>query len=120
MRKHNSKHTKQVQCKCTVCNKVFSSAVKAKSHLTIHDKEGKEANFQENVIMKQPMLETANGLLQVAAPRPKVPYADLDEYKNRPFRCYICSAAFNKTVHLRRHLLRHTGEKKFKCDYCPK
>lgn len=60
------------------------------------------------------------GLLYVAAPKPKIPSAELEEYKNRPYRCHLCSAAFNKTLHLRRHLLRHTGDKRYKCDHCPK
>lgn len=140
LKKHNNKTSKQQQqLKCTLCSRVFNSAGKAKAHLSMHEKAGKGAEVQEEVVMKQPMLETAGGdafemalvgrplifrlvlgLFSVAAPKPKVPYGELEEYKNRPFRCYTCGAAFNKAVHLRRHVLRHTGDKRYKCDLCLK
>lgn len=60
------------------------------------------------------------GFLSVAAPKPKIPSVEFDQYKDRPFKCQNCPAAFTRLVHLKRHSLIHTGDKKFKCDYCPK
>lgn len=56
----------------------------------------------------------------MAAPKPKIPSVEFEQYKNRPCKCQHCPAAFTRLVHLKRHLLTHTGERKFICDYCPK
>lgn len=35
--------------------------MKANAHLSVHNQNGKEAELKEEIVMKQPMLETANG-----------------------------------------------------------
>lgn len=71
-------------------------------------------------ILYESFLQCFTGLQQVAAPKPRVPYAELDQYKGRPFRCHFCTGAFKKLMHLKRHMSTHTGEKKYKCDDCDK
>lgn len=65
IKKHNNRNPKQQQSqqqyKCTMCNKAFNSPVKMKAHLSTHYKIGKETQSKEEIIMQQPMLETANG-----------------------------------------------------------
>lgn len=62
IKKHNNRNQKPVQqYKCTMCNRTFNSPTKAKAHLSVHDESGKEAQFKEEIVMKQPMLETVNG-----------------------------------------------------------
>ncbi|KAE8736913.1 hypothetical protein FOCC_FOCC017632 [Frankliniella occidentalis] len=36
----------------------------------------------------------------------------------RPYSCPHCEAAFKRSEHLARHMLRHTGETPFTCPYC--
>lgn len=71
IKKHNNRNNvKQLQqYKCTVCNKTFNSPVKAKSHLSLHNESGTEAQVREEIVMKQPMLETANGVFSVIKSR---------------------------------------------------
>ena len=38
--------------------------------------------------------------------------------KRRQFKCTVCAKAFDRQSDLRRHLLKHTGEKPYKCDMC--
>lgn len=76
-------------------------------------------NSNKYLIIHESILNLS-GYLPVAAPKPKIPYAEMDQYKSRPFKCHLCNAAFTKPVHVKRHMLTHTGEKKFKCDICTK
>lgn len=39
-----------------------------------------------------------------------------DNYKQ--FVCSVCKKRFNQKVHLKTHMMSHTGEKPFKCLYC--
>ncbi|RZC34937.1 zinc finger protein Xfin-like [Asbolus verrucosus] len=114
LRKHSEKQNQQY--KCAICNKRFSSILKAKqhnkeAHCTIVEKDSIQ------VVMKQPLLHTPDGLLPVAPPKSQ------SESKNgstKQFQCHICSVRFSKMPNLNRHLLLHNGERKFKCDQCLK
>lgn len=57
IKKHYNKTQKQLeQYKCNMCNKTFHSSTKAKTHMAIHN------GVKEEIVMKQPLLETANGM----------------------------------------------------------
>lgn len=60
------------------------------------------------------------GLVTVPAPKPRIPNAEMEEYKNRPYKCHKCNAAFKKPTHIKRHMFTHTGERNFKCELCSK
>lgn len=34
-------------------------------------------------------------------------------------QCYVCSKTFNRVYSLDRHMMIHTGERPFPCQYCP-
>lgn len=63
IKKHNNRNNgrQMQQYKCTMCIRIFNSPVKAKAHLAVHNENGSEAQLKHEVVMKQPMLETANG-----------------------------------------------------------
>jgi hypothetical protein len=42
------------------------------------------------------------------------------ELQDKPFTCKVCSKGFEHTFLLRRHLVIHTGEQVYKCDFCSK
>ena len=43
-----------------------------------------------------------------------------DDSEDRPHRCTVCKAAFKKVSHMRQHMKQHTGERPFRCSFCPK
>lgn len=75
---------------------------------------------EPQVEMLQPLIETDQGLFSIAPPKPKIPLATLDEYKDRPFKCHICNAAFIRGAHLKKHMACHCIKKEFTCSICLK
>lgn len=137
-RRHEKSNSQQYMC--NTCNAVFSTMTKAKIHMELHKADpvikGLNKLGQMQVEMKQPMVETPSGknlkcspvrrynflflgLLPLAAPKSQTQSFQSDS-EIRPHKCHFCSAAFTKSVHLKRHMLLHSGEKKFKCDICGK
>ncbi|KAF5282407.1 hypothetical protein FQR65_LT14301 [Abscondita terminalis] len=107
---------------CPTCNKIFNSVAKIKFHMKTHTETEKRVENQSeiDVIMQEPMVETANGLLPVTPSKSKINIAEPGLEKPRPHKCQCCSASFTRTVHLKRHMLTHSGERKFNCDICKK
>ncbi|XP_070205982.1 oocyte zinc finger protein XlCOF28-like [Littorina saxatilis] len=43
-----------------------------------------------------------------------------DKNPERPHACPLCPATYKRPVHLREHMLKHTGEKDYACEKCDK
>lgn len=66
IKKHYNKNQEPAQqYKCSMCNKTFNSPSKAKAHAATHNGDVRRAQLKEDIVMKQPMLETANGKMVV-------------------------------------------------------
>ncbi|KAK9746584.1 Zinc finger, C2H2 type [Popillia japonica] len=125
---HVKKHSKigsvpSLKYKCSTCSKLFGTLSKVRSHMEVHNcnNDDLESNsVRLNIPLKQPMMETEEGLVTVPAIKPRIPRADMEEYKHRPFKCHKCNAAFMKPAHVKRHMLTHSGERNYKCDLCSK
>ncbi|KAK4875525.1 hypothetical protein RN001_011947 [Aquatica leii] len=107
---------------CPTCSKVFNSVTKIKLHMKTHAETEKpvENPGEMDVIMQEPMMDTANGLLPVLSLKSKINLTESGLEKPRPHKCQCCNATFTRTVHLKRHMLIHSGERKFNCDICKK
>lgn len=46
-----------------------------------------------------------------------LPYKQGAVVNDRRYQCLKCSKSFKRHEHLKRHIITHTGEKLFKCDY---
>lgn len=46
------------------------------------------------------------------------PKTEKKETGNKPYKCPICDAQFNRPANLKTHLRIHSGEKPYKCDTC--
>lgn len=49
---------------------------------------------------------------------PKSSKTEKKESGNKPYKCPICDAQFNRPANLKTHLRIHSGEKPYKCDTC--
>lgn len=139
---HYKKHDKNLVAthdkpyKCSKCDKYFTTVVEANVHMAIHEipnpqgvqvsglplEKGISSQSDDiQIPLKQPLMETNNGSFQhLPPPKPPIPYADLELYKNRPFKCHVCNAAFTKPAHVKRHMLIHSGQKQYSCNSCTK
>lgn len=82
----------------------------------IHNKEvhcDQPEKDLSQTVMKQPLLKTPNGLLPVPPPKSNIT-------TTKQVYCPICSAKFSKIPNLKRHMLLHNGERKYKCGQCLK
>ena len=85
-----------------------------------HQKTHLKKEQHEKINVGEPLVMTSQGYLQ-APPRHRAVYQPTrKELMERNHRCSSCPAAFKKVAHLRAHILRHTGEKPFKCATCEK
>ncbi|KYB28575.1 zinc finger protein 236 [Tribolium castaneum] len=109
---HLRRHSEKPQYKCLSCNKSFSSIQKAK----LHYKEAHSGRSEKDseIILKQPLVNTPDGLLPVPPPK------SVHSTNSKQIQCPICCVRFSKVPNLKRHMLLHNGGKKHKCGQCMK
>jgi len=37
----------------------------------------------------------------------------------RPYKCMMCTKAFNQKGALQIHVMKHTGDRPYQCEFCP-
>ena len=111
------------QYPCPYCTAVFKSANQLKRHKQRHKKrdgrmpeiivpsnETAEANFTEPPPTNDPLITEVELLLE-----------DDSFFKRKtPITCDLCPSTFTCQSRLNDHMLKHTGERPFKCPLCDK
>lgn len=105
---------------CFLCEKVFSTLNEAKDHRSVHDGEIESTQNIIEPLLKQPLHQTTEGYLPLKPPNAKVPNTGTESPLERPHHCKICDARFTRLMSLKRHMLHHSGERKFRCNLCHK
>ena len=99
--------------KFTCCNKVFTSKRDLKSHFSSHiityDCKWCQRTFGSN-----------RKLVIHSKVHSNLHKEDIFQRKNGVFCCDLCNKTFTQREYLKRHFIRHTGERAFECDECGK
>ena len=102
MKEHEIVHSNERPFKCDFCEKLFKRKETCSSHMErVHSQHMMKCKLEPN-------LETP-----VTAPKKK-------EKNPRVYDCGICGKLFPCPSNLKIHTRMHTGERPFKCSYCPK
>jgi uncharacterized Zn-finger protein len=70
-------------------------------------------------------MTTTNMNMQITLLLTQFSYSSLQEHLakhsgDKPYKCEVCPKQFNHKTDLRRHMCLHTGEKPFSCEVCGK
>lgn len=112
---HMKRHTGVKDHSCHICGKKFFNKSEVSKHITSHSNQ---KNFKCHLCEDKEYKnkEGLNKHLKIVH--------DLGTWKapklEKKFLCMLCPRRFTFNNKLQRHLLSHTGEKPYKCDYCDK
>ena len=103
MKEHEIVHSNERPFKCDFCEKSFKRKETCSSHMErVHSQHMMKCKLEPN-------LET-----------PVLPPPKKKEKNPRVYDCGICGKLFPCPSNLKIHTRMHTGERPFKCSYCPK
>ncbi|XP_066255473.1 zinc finger protein 557-like [Euwallacea similis] len=112
---HMKRHTGVKDHPCHICGKKFFNKSEVTKHILSHSNQ---KNFKCHLCEDKEYKnkEGLNKHLKIIH--------DLGTWKapklEKRFLCVLCPRRFTFNNKLQRHLLTHTGEKPYKCDYCEK
>ncbi|XP_037051458.1 zinc finger protein 236-like [Bradysia coprophila] len=105
---------------CFICSRLCVTNADLKRHLKCHrspvkkpvrQQECEDDGIQLEIVMKEPIMLTDDGQIEVAAEK-SVPDQE------RKFECSVCPSTFKRNGHLKEHILSHLGVKSHKCEIC--
>ncbi|KAJ9585314.1 hypothetical protein L9F63_002899, partial [Diploptera punctata] len=101
---------------CFECNEKFLSSEELQKHLNIHDSERGEDGDLVKTKKKSGRTFRRKSLSHFSHKKYKSDSEKRGE--SHPYQCHTCHRVFPRNYSLKRHLLLHIAEKKYKCDHC--
>jgi len=106
---HMLKHSKEKKFVCPECGKKLKRSKNLILHMKLH---AGEKNYQCD--------QCEAKYISSAALRNHTVSKHTDSPPTEQFICSFCGQDFTRKYYLERHIMIHTGEKKYKCNVCPK
>jgi len=117
---------------CSVCNESSTSLEEVAEHMKIHSSISYQCNmcvesFPDTAALARHILTHNNNpgqyICSVCGKRSADNFANFVKHLRihtgeRPFKCKYCPKDFSDPSHVKRHMKVHTGEKNFHCDVC--
>ncbi|TRY98553.1 hypothetical protein DNTS_005265 [Danionella cerebrum] len=111
-RRHLSTHSAGRKFKCQICKKFFKTEHYLKLHSQIHS-----GSSCSSLRLSHPSLVDYGRAVLLLRRRTDVRGAVLLFPGEKPFKCSVCEASFNRKDKVKRHMLIHEPFKKYKCPF---
>ncbi|XP_071488461.1 uncharacterized protein [Diadema antillarum] len=122
LKDHKIRHKLKKPFPCTFCSKSFRRRCLLQMHISRHHAEEylKMTTKSSEISVRSQLAKSTDNTLKIKMPFVKQRLASSkSSFKKDPLMCHECGATFSCRANVRRHMRIHSGERPFKCEFCP-
>ncbi|KAJ0012301.1 hypothetical protein NQD34_013276, partial [Periophthalmus magnuspinnatus] len=125
-RRLNAKEMNYADLRCDQCGKTFTAKKRLMSHQSVHTGAkpfscrtcGKMFSRQDNCVRHESLPHLPNSSVEVGVSGRHFGFNPYSVEAKKEKICPYCGKCFERSAHLERHKMIHTGEKPFQCETC--